>query len=162
MQIKFFFDDISIKEYLPIVAYKEYIGGNGLWCCGYDEKDDLCFILPFIVKKKLIFKYLVAVTETIIIKNRYKEKDFLNELIKKLNNKFDFIAQPHTNVVFDIYPYNAIYAPFGSYILNLEVDEEILWNNIHSKHKNVIRRASREGVEIREGLEYFDKVYERF
>jgi len=159
VQIKFFFDDLTIKKYLPIVAYKEYIG-NGLWCCGYDEKNSLCFILPFIIKKKLIFKYLVAVNETIIIKEEHREKEFLNAVVKKLKGEYDFIIQPTTNCVFRSFPDGAISAPFGSYILDLQIDENILWKNIHTKHKNVIRRALREGVEIKEGLVYFDEVYD--
>ena len=159
MKIELLNDDKEIKQYLPIVAYKEYIK-NGLWCCGYNEKNNLCFILPFEIKKKLIFKYLVAVNETIVIREKEREKEFLNNLIKILKNKYDFIAQPNTNCVFDKYPDNVIVAPFGSYIIDLTKEEEILWKNIHSKHKNVIRRALREGVEIKSGFEYFDEVYD--
>jgi lipid II:glycine glycyltransferase (peptidoglycan interpeptide bridge formation enzyme) len=157
MEIKFLFDDTIIEKYLPIVAYKEYIT-NGLWCCGY-HNNELIFILPFIVKKRLIFRYLIAVNETIIVKEGYSEKEFLNNLIDKLKNEYDFIIQPTTNCVFNTFPDGAIKAPFGSYILNLELEENMLWKNIHSKHKNVIRRALKEGVEIKEGLEYFDDVY---
>jgi len=159
MQIKIFNDDKDIKRYLPIVAYKEYMG-HGLWCCGYDEQDELCFILPFAIRKKLIFRYLVALSETIVIKEENDEKDFLNTLMNKLKNEYDFISQSTTNCLFHSFPDNAIYAPFGSYILNLQVDEDNLWKKIHSKHKNVIRRAIREKVEIKEGLEYFDEVYD--
>jgi len=158
MKIELLNDDKEIKQYLPIVAYKEYIK-NGLWCCGYDEKNNLCFMLPFEIKKKLIFKYLVAVNETIVIKEKKREKEFLNDLIKILKSKYDFIAQPNTNCVFDEYPDNAIVAPFGSYIIDLTQKEEILWKNIHSKHRNVIRKAIKENVKIKEGLEYFDEVY---
>lgn len=38
---------------------------------------------------------------------------------------------------------------FGTYVVDLSEDEEVLWGRVHSKHRNVVRRAMKEDVEIR-------------
>jgi len=37
---------------------------------------------------------------------------------------------------------------FGTYVIDLSESEDKLWERVHSKHRNVIRRAIKEGVEI--------------
>jgi hypothetical protein len=126
---------------------------------GFDS-NELCFILPYVIKEKLIFKYLQFQTETIYCKNDLtinNEQIFLNKVVAYVKTlKVDFINQPPTNVVFNTYPVNSIYAPFGSYRISLTQELDQLWNQIHSKHKNVIRNAIKENIEIKNGLNYLE------
>ncbi len=131
------------------------------WICGYED-NKLCYVIPFLEKKKMIFKYIQIQSETITINETIiTEKEFLNLAILKIkqDSKIDFISQPKTNVVFNSYPDDAIYSPFGSYIVDLSFDEEQLWKNIHTKHKNVIKRAIKNDVNVKFGSEIFDDAY---
>ncbi len=49
--------------------------------------------------------------------------------------------------------YGQITMPFGTYIINLDLSEAELWKNLHSKHRNVIRRALKKEVEIKHELD---------
>ena len=132
------------------------------WICGYDD-DVLCYVIPFLEKKKWIFTYVQIQSETIIINHsEATEQEFLNLVIIKIKDdgKIDFISQPKTNVVFDTYPDGAIYSPFGSYIVDLSLDEEQLFKNIHTKHKNVIKRALKNNVDVKFGKDIFDDAYD--
>lgn len=131
------------------------------WICGYED-EKLCYVIPFLEKKKMIFKYIQMQSETINInKTRVSEKEFLNLLILKIKqeNKIDFISQPKTNVVFDTYPDNSLYSSFGSYIIDLSLNEDELFKNIHTKHKNVIKRAIKNDVVVEFGTNIFDDAY---
>ncbi len=57
------------------------------------------------------------------------------------------------------YPKGAMAAPYGSYILNLRQAEETLRGNLHSKHRNVIRNAMKNAVNIQSGIEHLDTAF---
>lgn len=81
-----------------------------------------------------------------------EEKSFLTEVIEQLKvNKVDFIRQPPTHVHFQSIPKGAISCPFGSYQVDLKLTEEELWSKVHQKHRNVIRKAEKDGVQIEFG-----------
>ena len=42
---------------------------------------------------------------------------------------------------------------FGTYLIDLKSSENELWTGLHSKHRNVIRNAVKNGVEIRDELD---------
>jgi lipid II:glycine glycyltransferase (peptidoglycan interpeptide bridge formation enzyme) len=63
------------------------------------------------------------------------------------------------NTVFRTHPDGALAVPFGSYVLDLAQSEQQLWNNLHSKHRNVIRNAQKKGVEVRTGPEHLETAY---
>jgi len=115
--------------------------------------------LPFVIKRRLSFRYLTF-TSSIIYQDTIldfkQEQLFLNEVIKYLNSyNIDFITPGYANAVFKSYPKGSIYAPFGSYIIKLqEANINTIWNNVHSKHKNVIRSAIKNNVLIKWGYEY--------
>jgi lipid II:glycine glycyltransferase (peptidoglycan interpeptide bridge formation enzyme) len=89
------------------------------------------------------------------------EKSFLNSAVDYFRSKgADMIIPATTNTIFRTYPDGAVAAPYGSYVVDLTQSEETLWNNLHSKHRNVIRNAAKKGVEVRSGLEYMDSAYE--
>ena len=162
LSIKIFYN--NFKDIDNILANSNYLrlnSDNYGWICGF-ENNKLIYILPFIEKTKYFFKYISFVSKTIKIDDTsINEKDFLNNVILFLKKEkiYDFISQPKTNVVFDEYPNGAAKALFGSYVIDLSLDEEQLWKNIHTKHKNVIKRAIKNNVEVKFGMEYFDDAY---
>jgi lipid II:glycine glycyltransferase (peptidoglycan interpeptide bridge formation enzyme) len=133
------------------------------WIGGFVE-DKLKFVLPYVIKKRFIFKYLMFHSGTIYVEKDLSintEKDFLNAAILYLKKiKIDFIAHPSSYVLFNTFPDKSIYAPFGSYIVDLTLSEEELWNNIHPKHKNVIRNAIKNNITIVKDKQNLDLAYE--
>jgi lipid II:glycine glycyltransferase (peptidoglycan interpeptide bridge formation enzyme) len=96
---------------------------------------------------------LVFTTETLVINKKCKKKElsFLEQVVN-ISKSFniDFIGQPFASAVFNTVPEKATYIPWGSYVVDLTQDQEILFKNIHSKHRNVIRKAMKSGILIKE------------
>ncbi len=90
-----------------------------------------------------------------------EEKSFLNSVVEHFRScGASMILPATTNTIFRTYPDGATAAPYGTYIINLEQPEEILWNKLHSKHRNVIRNAMNKGVEIQSGVKHLDVAFE--
>lgn len=117
---------------------------------GY-ENNELLFVLPYIIKNRLIFHYIQFQTATIKIKESNLEKEFLNKVIKYLAyKKIDFVASPPVSALFDNYPDKSIKCKFGSYVIDLALSEDELWQNLHGKHRNVIRKAMKNNLTIKQ------------
>jgi hypothetical protein len=133
------------------------------WLGGFNG-EKLRFVLPYNIKKKLIFKYLIFQTGTIYIDERattIDEKQFLNEVIVFLRKeKIDFIAHPTSYVLFRTYPEKSIYAPFGTYLVDLSKDEDELLKDMSQNHKRQIKAASKNSIEIKRTHEYDNEVFE--
>ena len=71
----------------------------------------------------------------------------------------DMIMPGANAAVFRTYPDGAVAAPYGTFIKDLRQSEECLMKEIHATFRYNIRRATREGVQIKEGLEYLDTAY---
>lgn len=149
-------------SFLPVFATKEFLSSKSE---DYGWFVDENFLLPFYVDKKLFFKYIVFPSETIYLNNSLStddEKRFLNEVIKDIKKSLpyiDFVVQQPTNVVFNTFPDKAIYCEFGSYQIDLTQDEDVLFANLHSKHRNVVRKAIKDGVTITNGKEFKDDAF---
>lgn len=149
------------SDKLNIFATKSYLAIKSQ-NYGWFINDD--FVLAYFVCKKLCFKYIIFPSQTIYLKQNLStsdEKNFLNEVINKIKNDLkyiDFIAQSPTNVVFKAFPNNAIFCNFGSYQIDLMQNEEKIFNNIHSKHRNVIKKALKDGVYVLKGLKYMNEA----
>ena len=148
--IEIVYNDESFKSFLPIFATKEFlkIKSNHY---GWIKNNN--FILPFYIDKRGIFSKLVFTTQTIKTKNdsAQDENDFLNEAILKIKEmKIDYIGQPLANCLFETYPKDSKYITWGSYIVDLTQSEDEILKNMHSKHRNVIKKAIKEGVIIEE------------
>jgi lipid II:glycine glycyltransferase (peptidoglycan interpeptide bridge formation enzyme) len=90
-----------------------------------------------------------------------EEKAFLNSAVEYFRfHGADMIIPATTNTIFRTYPDGAVAAPYGTYVIDLSQPEEILWSNLHPKHRNVVRNAMKKGVEIRSGLGYLNTAYE--
>lgn len=79
-------------------------------------------------------------------------KHFLDECMIILKNctKLAWIASG-TAALFDYYPTNSQHIPFGSYLIDLTLPEETLWQNVHRSHRNCINYAKRNGMVLKIG-----------
>lgn len=115
------------------------------------------YVLPISVYKKICFSYAVFMSECYSYKcndNEESRKQFLNHVINKLKKSMG-IAWVSTGATafFDVFPSDSERIPFGSHVADLTLSEEELWKNIHSKHRNSIRRAEKNNVYIVTGKE---------
>jgi FemAB family len=153
--------DISnYKDILPVFGLECYLktmSDNYGWCISNK------FIVPFIIRKKYFFKFLSFTNQTIYLDN-YTEQDeeiFLNEAIHYFKNKgIDFITQAPTNAIFRVKPEGSYFCRFGTYQIDLNSDENVLFERVHTKHRNVIRKAAKEGVSIERGIHLSDICYQ--
>jgi hypothetical protein len=69
------------------------------------------------------------------------------------------VTQPANWAVFQTAPAGAAFTPFGTYRLSLNEGEASVWRGLHQKHRNVIRRALEQGVEVKFGVEHLAPFY---
>ena len=155
MEIK---DQIKIKEGMSVLAYPEYLNSlNGVERFGYFVDGNIS--LPFVVRKKLFLKWIQLhspIVGTISIED---EKQFLNDCINTAKNQLSVSHIESTNtVLFNCYPDNSLFCKWGSYIVDLKKSEEDLFKSLHSKHRNVIRKAESNGLIVLHGKEYAKEV----
>lgn len=145
------------EEKVPVLAWpKKLAMMSGLIECGYVEDSGL--ILPFALIKKAKFIKIIQLPTTII--GEYDETEassFLNKAVELLKKEYHaaIIMSLNTSPMI-AYPEKALYCKFGSYILDLSPSEEDLFKDLHSKHRNVIKKAMKDGVEITCGQENID------
>jgi lipid II:glycine glycyltransferase (peptidoglycan interpeptide bridge formation enzyme) len=102
--------------------------------------------------------------ETILVKPEVgveRETAFLNaavDVFRGLNA--DVIVPATFNSLFRTAPDAALSVRYDNIVVDLTQSEEVLWQAVHHKHRNVIRNAMRQGVTIRSGLEHLDTAYE--
>ncbi len=126
-------------------------------------------IIPFIFKQNLFLKLCQFVFYPLKKNNRLsidEEKNALDLCITFLKNKkyADRIISPPNFAIFKSVPTNSTFCDFGTYDIDLTSSLEIIWDNIHSKHKNVIRNAEKNGVVVVYGknvLNDFYKLYKK-
>lgn len=134
------------------------------WLGGFDGAEKLRCVLPYTIIRRTVLRLVRFRAATIRIGEELsleEEKSFLNSVVEhfRLHGASMIIPAP-ANVIFRVYPDGATAAPYGSYIVDLTQPEEALWNKIHSKHRNVIRNATKKGIEVQTGLEHLDDAYE--
>lgn len=135
------------------------------WLGGIDNSGRLRCILPYtIIRKTALFRMVRFRVETIPLEESLsieEEKSFLNSAVDYFRSiRADMIIPASTNTIFRTYPDGADVAPYGTYIIDLSQTEEKLWNDLHSNHRNKVRKAMKNGVEIRSGMEYINTAYE--
>lgn len=143
---------------LPIFASESFlkaVGDEYGWLGGFDDTDRLRCILPFTIIRKAIFRMVRFRVETILLDRELsieEEKAFLNSVVDYLRSTgVDMIIPATTNSIFRTYPDGADAAPYGSYIIDLTQDEDVLWRNIHRIMRQNINTAIKSGVSIRDG-----------
>jgi len=142
--------------------FLETVSNEYGWVGGYDNGKLIC-ILPYSVIRKAIFCLVRFPTQTIFMQggaDQATESEFLKKAVNYFKNLgTDVIIPPMVNTVFSTFPDGAMAAPYGSHIIDLTQGENALWNKVHSKHRNVIRNASKKGVIIKSGPEYIETAY---
>jgi hypothetical protein len=145
-------------------AFLKVVGDEYGWLGGIDNSGKLRCILPYTIIRKALVRMVRFRVETIPVAGEIgpdEEKSFLNSVVAYFRSiGADMIIPATTNTIFNCYPERAVAAPYGSYIIDLTQQEETLWDNLHSKHRNVIRNAMKRGVEIRSGMEHMETAYE--
>ena len=148
VEIKIVKEDINLNKQLPIFATKDFLQTKSKeygWFVGKEA------ILPFYIDRRAIFSKLVFTNETIVLGNNIDEATFLDEVIKKVKSlKVDMISQPLASAVFRTIPKESKSIEWGSYVIDLTQSEDKILQNMHSKHRNVVRKAIRDGVEVKE------------
>ena len=125
----------------------------------YSEK----YIIPITLNKHSIFWYAHLCTEPAVYKNGDESlKQFLDDVIDYLRDvlKVQWVNQNSASSFFLDFPSNTKHIPFGSHVIDLSLSEEELWKNVHSKHRNVIKKAEKDGVVVVSGVS--DKLIEDY
>ena len=144
-------EEIKDIELYPVIAQKEYLQSfNGVARTGYFVEGD-CF-LPFVIRKKSIFRWIQLDNVVYGCNSEKETKDFLDKVVEYVKHNMLVSHMVSTNTaIFESYPSSSIYCKFGTYIADLSQTEEELFQNIHSKHRNVIRKAQSDGIVIEHG-----------
>lgn len=122
--------------------------------------------MPLIFRKSRGFRTLTCLhvphTSNGIRLDPEAESLFLEHFIHTA--KYDFqahrITPPENWCLFNSSPLSAVSCPFASYIVDLTKDEDDLWKNLHSKHRNAIRNAYKKEIRIDAGDHVLDLCHE--
>jgi len=140
------------------------ISGEYGWLGGINAFGKVRCVLPYVSLRKSIFRLIRFAGETIPMQGDLsleEEKAFLNLVVQHFRREgVDLIIPATFNALFRTYPEGATAAEYGTHLIDLTLPEETLWQNLHAKHRNVIRNATKKGVRIRSGLEYLETAYE--
>lgn len=131
--------------------YADYIhkqGARYLYLC------DDCFLIPVAIYRKAGIAYATYLSEyyyfgDITDQDKVAFLDKAGECLKK-EFKVSWVTTLASSF-FDCYPKKSERIPFGSHVIDLSLSEEEIWNNVHSKHRNSIRKAEKSGVIIVSG-----------
>lgn len=144
---------------LPAIAIPDYLSiFNGLLDYGYFVENSC--LLPFIIRKRYFMKFIQFTSPVLGTKNIEEEKTFLNNLLYfiKREMNIDFIDSSNTSI-FKTFPDESLFCKFGSYIVNLNKSENDLFAALHSKHRNVIKKAQNDGLQVFFGKEFAQECY---
>src|SRR5215472_981320 len=152
---------------LPVFAKAEFlraVGDEYGWLGGIDEAGALRCILPYTIVRKTGLRMVRFRMETMSCGaglTVLEEKSFLNSVVQYFRSiGADVIIPPSNNVLFRTYPEGAEPAPYGSYVIDLQQPEEVLWRNVSKTTRYDIRAAQKDGVSLRDGFEFLDPAYD--
>lgn len=119
----------------------------------YGWVGDEHFVIPFFIKTTARIFNVLTVTSGPQVASKYNvSRDDLDDCVLLVKERFgdvDLIGQPQANALFSICPSGSRFAPFGSYIVDLSSSADSLFSKIHSKHRNVIKKAQKNDVVVR-------------
>lgn len=146
-----------MPECASVLAYPEYLLSlNGVADFGYLVDGKL--VLPYVIRKKMFFRWVQLDSDIMITSGNVSTEDirrFYDEamcFIKK-NMKVSHVVTSNT-VIAECYPQNSFFCKFGTYIVDLDKTEDELFKGLHSKHRNVVRKAMTDGIQIFHGSDY--------
>jgi Acetyltransferase (GNAT) domain len=158
--------EIAWHSGLPVYASETFlrtVANEYGWIGGSDHAGQLRCILPYAVMRKAGFRIVRFRLATVPLQGDLdlaQEKSFLNNATEYLRSTgVDLIMPGANSAVFRTYPDGADAAPYGTFIKDLDQPEDALMKAIHSTFRYNIRRAIRERVEVKEGLQYLDTAY---
>jgi lipid II:glycine glycyltransferase (peptidoglycan interpeptide bridge formation enzyme) len=144
-------------------SFLKAVGDEYGWLGGFDQSGKLCCLLPYTVITKFLIRMVRFRVETISLTEEFTvddEKAFLNSAIEYFRSRgAGLIIPATTNTIFRIYPDGAVAAPYSSYVIDLNLDESILWSRLSDTYRKNIRKAIKVGVRIESGIEQVDIVY---
>jgi len=113
--------------------------------------------LPYVIDRKLCIRRLILTSEPVHLEPEIspeQERRFLNEVVRICGlsgpASADFISPGQANAVFHVVPDGCEYIRWGSFVVDLRPDEPVIFNTIHPKHRNTIRKATSLGVAVSE------------
>ena len=152
---------------LPGFAKEEFlkaVGDEYGWLGGIYESGTLRCILPYTIVRKAGLRMVRFRAETIpcgVGLDVLEEKSFLNSVVQHFRKtRADVIIPATNNALFRTYPDGANPAPYGSYVIDLQQPEDVLWRNVAKTTRHNISAAQKDGVSIREGMEFLDPAYD--
>ncbi len=155
--------EIQWHSGLPIYAsapFLKLLGEQYGWVGGIDDAGRLRCVLPYTVVRKPGFRMIRFRAETVPWEGAIdiaEEKLFLKAAIEYFRSiGADMIIPSGNTAIFRTYPDGAVAAPYGNYVIDLTQPEAVLLRNMDSSHRNNIRKATKEGVEIKSGIQYLD------
>lgn len=120
----------------------------------YFYNDFICQIA--VIRRRMIFKFAQFPSEYVLMLENTPKKDivsFLDGVIIELENcGVMWTKQTENQALFMEAPTKCLKVPYGSHVVDLTLDEETLWKNLHSKHRNCIRNAQKLGMQIVTGI----------
>ena len=158
--------EISWHPKLPVFASEPFlkaVGDKYGWIGGIEDSGQLRCILPYTIIRRLGFRIARFRVETIPLDGELyeeEEKSFLNSVVECLRSMgADMIIPATNNALFRTYPEGAVAAPYGTFVKDLDKSEDVLWNEMHADFRHNIRKAKKNGVQIKTGMEYLDISY---
>jgi hypothetical protein len=140
----------------PVFASEQFLSavcGDYGWLGGLDERGAVRCILPYTVIRRGPFRMVRFRAETILLDGLDvgEERSFLDSAMTHFAARNAALVMPATtNAVFRTYPTRADAVPYGSYVIDLAPEEEVLWKAIDRITRQNIKSASASGVLVRE------------
>jgi hypothetical protein len=158
--------EINWHSGLPIYASEAFlkaVGDEYGWIGGVDDSGQIRCILPYTVIRKPAFRIARFRLETFPLQGELEleeERSFLNSTIAYFRSTgADMIMPAANNAVFRTFPDGAVVAPYGTFIKDLSQPEETLFNEVYPDCRKNIRRAIRDEVQVKSGMQYLDATY---
>ena len=141
----------NVAPQIPVLASEGYLSSKSDDFGWFVSED---FVLPFVIDKKLIFKRMIFTLEPFALHEGLDtdaQKAFLDEVVAvtEKENLCDFINKAQSYVVFDVCPTKGVCAPWGTYEIDISKSEEEILASFNQSHRRALRKAIKEGVEIR-------------
>jgi len=159
--------EINWHSGLPVYASEAFlksVGDEYGWIGGIEESGQISCILPYTVIRKPGFRIARFRLETLPLQAELsleEEKSFLNSAIAHFRSTgADMIMPAANNSVFRTFPDGAVVAPYGTLIKDLTQPEESLFNEVYPDYRKNIRRAIKDEVQVKNGMQYLDTAYD--
>lgn len=157
--------ELALK--IPVFATQEYadylLKTKNIKTIWFVERNNnsIKFIIPFAIKRKLIFKigYFLTAVNNLGENNLEDESEFLEEIVSLIKAKqlCDWIQQPPNWAIFNTVPSNSTFCDFGTYKINLmKYSEEELYAKINNHHRRLINKSLKNNVIINSGHKIID------